>query len=209
MGKAGATGPGIFPTGRSAIRTIEQVLFGIGLLILFWCAWRSAEARVYQASHEARFEEHRSPGSPDETVAPTKRTAIREGEALGRIEIPRIGLAAVVAEGEKEATLRLAVGHIPGTALPGENGNVGLAGHRDGFFRPLARIRLHDEIRLTVEGGRSFLYRVDSTAVVAPSDVSVLAPGSGDSLTLVTCYPFGYIGPAPRRFVVRALRLPI
>jgi sortase A len=191
------------------MRTIERVLFGIGSLILFWCAWRSAEARVYQASHEARFEERRFPASPDESLSPSPSTRVREGEALGRIEIPRIGLTAVIAEGEKEATLRLAVGHITGTALPGENGNVGLAGHRDGFFRPLARIRLHDEIRLTVERGRSFLYRVESTSVVDPSDVSVLARGPEDSLTLVTCYPFGYIGPAPRRFVVRATRLPV
>jgi len=191
------------------MKTLERVLFGIGSLIFFWCAWRSAEARVYQASHEARFEERRSAEGPIDSPAPARTKRVREGGALGRIEIPRIGLAAVIAEGERETTLRLALGHIAGTALPGENGNVGLAGHRDGFFRPLARIRLHDEIRLTVERGRSILYRVDSTSVVDPSDVSVLARGPDDSLTLVTCYPFGYIGPAPRRFVVRATRLSI
>jgi len=187
------------------VKSIERILFGLGFLILFWCAWRSTEARVYQATHEARFEERPKPAGRGE--APPRRAPLREGEALGRIEIPRLGLAAVIAEGEGESTLRLAVGHIPGTALPGEDGNVGLAGHRDGFFRPLARIRLHDEIRLTVERGRSFVYRVESTAVVDATDVSVLAPQSEDCLTLVTCYPFGYIGPAPRRFVVRARRL--
>jgi len=191
------------------MKTLERVLFGIGSLILFWCAWRSAEARVYQASHRASFEKLRSPAIPGEAFTPPLAARAREGGALGRLEIPRIGLAAVIAEGEDEATLRLAVGHIPGTPLPGENGNVGLAGHRDGFFRPLARIRLRDEIRLTVEHGRSFLYRVESTSVVDPSDMSVLAPGKEDSLTLITCYPFGYIGPAPKRFVVRARRLPV
>ena len=123
---------------------------------------------------------------------------------MGRIEIPRLGVSAVIAEGEREATLRLAVGHIPGTAFPGERGNVGLAAHRDSFFRPLSRIRLQDEIRLTGDGGASALYRVDSILVVEPADVSVLRPGPHPSVTLVTCYPFHYVGAAPKRFVVRA-----
>jgi sortase A len=133
---------------------------------------------------------------------------IPEGSAIGRIEIPRIGVSAVIAEGEESATLRLAVGHIPGTALPGRNGNIGLAGHRDSFFRPLGRIRLQDEVRLTVEGGDVSVYRVDSIAVVDPANVGVLEPGPVSSVTLVTCFPFGYLGPAPRRFVVRARRVP-
>ena len=190
-------------------RSVERILFGIGFLLLFWCAWRATEARLYQASQQARFEKPRRQESPVPSLPASLPAAIPEGTAIGRIEIPRIGMAAIIAEGEGDSTLRHAVGHIPGTALPGGIGNVGLAGHRDSFFRPLARIRLQDEVRLTIEGGVAFVYRVDSTAVVDPADVSVLEPGTGSSVTLVTCFPFGFLGPAPRRFVVRARRVPI
>jgi sortase A len=118
-------------------------------------------------------------------------------------------MSAIIAEGDGEATLRIAVGHIPGTAFPGRGGNVGLAGHRDTFFRALSRIRVHDEIRIAGEGGVAIVYRVASTAVVEPSDVSVLESGPLPSLTLVTCYPFHYVGAAPKRFVVKATRISI
>jgi sortase A len=122
---------------------------------------------------------------------------------LGRIEIPRIGVTAIVREGVDDSTLAIAVGHISGTARPGERGNMALAGHRDSFFRPLRDIRLHDTIRIvTVE--QSFEYVVDSTEVVGPEDTRVLDPTGDTVLTLVTCYPFTYVGHAPNRFIVRA-----
>ncbi len=122
---------------------------------------------------------------------------------LGRIEIPRIGVAAIVREGVDDSTLAIAVGHIPGTARPGERGNMALAGHRDSFFRELRDIRLQDTIRIvTVE--QSFEYVVDSTEIVGPEDTRVLDPTGGTVLTLVTCYPFTYVGHAPKRFIVRA-----
>ena len=95
------------------------------------------------------------------------------------------------------------MGYIPGTALPGEAGNVGLAGHRDTFFRQLRDIRPDDEIRVATPDG-IFSYRVERTLIVNPTDVWVLDPTSTATLTLVTCYPFTYIGSAPQRFIVRA-----
>jgi sortase A len=122
---------------------------------------------------------------------------------LGRIEISTIGLEAMILEGADARTLRRAVGHIPGTPLPGQQGNVAITGHRDTFFRPLHHIRKDDEITLTTLNG-SFRYRVDSTQVVEPEDTEVLADSDDAVLTLVTCYPFYLVGPAPKRFIVRA-----
>ncbi len=122
---------------------------------------------------------------------------------IGRVEIPRLGVSVVVRAGSDARTLQLAVGHIGGTALPGESGNVGLAGHRDTFFRRLQDIRPDDEIRVATPHG-VFTYRVERTVVVQPEDVWVLDPTDAPSLTLVTCYPFTYLGSAPQRFIVRA-----
>lgn len=122
---------------------------------------------------------------------------------MGRIEIPRLGISAVVRAGSDARTLQLAVGHIPGTALPGETGNVGLAAHRDTFFRRLKDIRPDDIVRVVTPEG-TFEYRVQRTNVVNPEDVWVLDPTEQPVLTLVTCYPFTYVGSAPQRFIVRA-----
>jgi sortase A len=122
---------------------------------------------------------------------------------LAQILIPRIGLSAVVLEGDDDRTLRLGPGHIAGTAIPGQAGNIAIAGHRDTFFRPLRKVRVGDEITLVAHGGR-LRYRVTSLRVVSPDDVSILDPTVRSSLTLVTCYPFWVLGPAPDRFIVRA-----
>jgi sortase A len=127
---------------------------------------------------------------------------------LGRIEIPRLGLKAMILEGVSQRTLALALGHIPGTALPGSKGNVGIAGHRDTFFRSLAGIHQNDDIVVTTRDG-SYRYHVDSCAVVGPRDTRVLEDSQQPSLTLVTCYPFRYLGPAPERFIVHAVRAPL
>lgn len=109
----------------------------------------------------------------------------------------------MVAEGADDSTLLRAVGHIPGTAWPGQPGNIGLAGHRDTFFRSLGEVRPGDSIRIETLSG-SFVYRVRWKRVVTPRTVSVLQAGTVPSLTLVTCYPFHYVGAAPLRFAVRA-----
>lgn len=130
-----------------------------------------------------------------------------EGELIGRIKVPRVGVSAIVMEGVGKRTLRRGAGHIPSTALPSaDGGNVGIAAHRDSFFRGLKDIREDDTIELTTLEG-TFRYEVEWTKIVKPDDVSVLAPTGDASLTLVTCYPFYYVGSAPKRFIVRARRV--
>jgi sortase A len=126
---------------------------------------------------------------------------------VGRMEIPRLGISVIVAEGTSEATLRRAAGHIAGTKLPGRSGNVGIAGHRDTLFRPLRNVQQGDLITLTTLQG-AFHYVVLSTQIVARSDVGVLNSDGREILTLVTCHPFYFVGPAPDRFIVRAERIP-
>lgn len=126
---------------------------------------------------------------------------------IGRLEIPNLHLTAMVREGADAGTLRRAVGHIPGTALPGGTGNVGLAGHRDTFFRALRNIQINDAIELQTENG-TYRYAVESTNIVGPRDIRVLESSGSGSLTLVTCYPFYYVGSAPKRFIVSAALAP-
>ncbi|MGA2589115.1 MAG: class D sortase [Bryobacteraceae bacterium] len=137
----------------------------------------------------------RKSGSSPKLLSPTA--------LIGRLSVPRLHLSAMVREGIDRRTLRLAIGHIPATALPGQAGNVGVAGHRDTFFRGLRDLRTGDEIQFSTLSG-DFKYEVESLTVVEPDDVGVLAPSSDNVLTLVTCYPFYYVGAAPNRFVVRA-----
>src|SRR5262249_23621796 len=133
---------------------------------------------------------------------------VENGQVLGRFTIPRLGLSSMVREGDDETTLSLALGHIPGTALPGQKGNVGVAGHRDPVFRALRQIQKDDVIQFETLQGTHF-YEVDSTRIVQPDDVAVLKPGKAPSLTLVTCYPFYYVGSAPERFIVSAHEVPV
>ena len=143
--------------------------------------------------------------APQVTMARDLPEVARDG-LIGRVEIPRLRLSVALAEGAGTATLRKAAGHIEGTAFPGDPGNVGIAGHRDTFFRPLRRIRPNDLIVIDTLRGR-YRYRVLSTTIVRPRDVGVLAPTPRQELTVVTCYPFYYIGSAPYRFIVRAERV--
>jgi sortase A len=125
---------------------------------------------------------------------------------VARLEIPRLNLSVTILEGVSDATLDLAPGHVPKTALPGTTGNVGIAAHRHTHFRPLKGIRNGDVIRVrTLEG--DFEYTVEWTRVVKPQAVEVLAPTDAPSLTLITCYPFNYVGSAPTRLIVRARQL--
>ncbi len=144
-------------------------------------------------------------GVPKPEPLPPERPPLPE-MLLGRLRIPRLHLAAMVREGADSGTLRRAIGHIPGTALPGRAGNVGLAGHRDTFFRALRNIEKDDTIDFETDSG-TFRYAVQSTQIVSPRDVSVLRAAGGRTLTLVTCYPFYYVGSAPKRFIVRAVQV--
>ena len=141
-----------------------------------------------------------------EEFSRTDRDHLAEGDLVGRIKIPRVGVSAIVLHGVGKKTLRRGVGHIPGTALPEHGGNVGLAGHRDSFFRGLKDIRTDDRIEVTTPEG-TFEYRVEWTKIVRPSETQVLEEEGAPSLTLVTCFPFYYVGSAPKRFIVRARRV--
>ncbi len=145
-------------------------------------------------------------GASEAAASPREPEGVLDPDVIGRIEIPRLRLAAIVREGDDEETLDRAVGYIPGTALPGRGGNTALAGHRDTFFRPLRRIKVDDRIRLVVPP-HTYEYRVESTRVVEPDAIDVLESTGSEELTLLTCYPFRFIGPAPQRFVVKATRV--
>ena len=129
--------------------------------------------------------------------------ALKEGDLLGRIQIPRLGMEVAILEGTTSHTLQLGAGHILGTALPGEDGNIGIAGHRDTYFRNLRNIRDEDEIQIQTSTGR-VSYKVDSIQIVAPGDTGILSRTTKSTVTLVTCYPFRFIGAAPERYVVHA-----
>src|SRR5262245_28167649 len=132
-------------------------------------------------------------------------TTVQEGSPIGIIEIPRLSLSSVVLEGDDTAALLFGVGHLSDTPLPWHGGNTVFAAHRDTFFRPLAHIRKSDVIRFSTADA-SFEYVVTELKVVEPTAVDVLEPTSAATLTLITCFPFDYIGPAPQRFIVRAER---
>ena len=142
------------------------------------------------------------PGPASPADAPPPPSLAVPG-ALGELSVPRLGLSWAVAEGVAAGTLRRAPGWIPGTARPGSPGNVGIAGHRDRHFRRLEEVAVGDELVLGTPAGPR-RYRVDWVRVVSPGETGVLAPTGADSLTLVTCFPFRWVGPAPERFVVRA-----
>ncbi len=200
----------------------RALFFLIGLLSLGYVGFSVLDARRYQTDQYSRFEValkrlRPSAGTEDRVrssqipntaaeIGIVDPATVLAGDPLGRIEIDAIGLATMIQEGVDDTTLRRSVGHIPGTPLPGQRGNVALAGHRDTFFKGLREIRKQDEIVLTTLGG-SFRYRVDSLKVVRPEETGVLADDGRDVLTLVTCYPFRFVGSAPERFIVRASRI--
>jgi sortase A len=189
---------------RNKRRRIARVLRAFEVLLLliavvsigFYAGVRLAAARE-QSSLSHELDRLTRPGSGSEKSARVSRNLV------WRIEVPRVSLSAVAREGVDARTLRGAVGHIPGTALPGEHGNAGFAAHRDTFFGPLKSVRKGDEVIVTTALG-VYRYTVTGTRIVEPEDLTVLDPTSEALLTLVTCYPFDYIGSAPQRFVVRA-----
>jgi len=176
------------------------ILFVFGILALGFCALAYFEAVFWQAYETRQFERN--------LTAPALARPAPESTAVSRLEIPRLGISVMLNEGVQSRTLLIGAGHIPGTASAGDRGNVVIAAHRDTFFRELRKIRRDDTILLdTLQG--SYEYSVEWIRVVKPSDREVLASSERPVLTLVTCYPFYYVGPAPERFIVRARRVSI
>jgi sortase A len=182
----------------------------VGVLALGYSGFVILDSKIYQAIQTHRFQNKLDNTrllvgiAGGVTYLPA---GLAEGTALGRIDIARLGVKAMIMEGTEDRTLDRAVGHIRGTPMPGSNGNTVIAGHRDTFFRPLRNIRHNDEIILSTLNG-STRYLVDSTQLVAPEDTEVLNNSGSTTLTLVTCYPFYFLGEAPKRFIVRAHKAP-
>ena len=192
------------------MRLLGNIFAAVALLALGYWTVEFVSARFYQVREMRRFSgkqrgEPGHEGTACRSKSPTtaERPYPSTGSAVAMLAIPRLGLSEMVVEGAEEHELKLGPGHIRGTSLPGDGGNVGVAGHRDTFFRPLRLIRGNDTIKVIVEE-REYEYRVTSTEIVEPDDIQVLYPTGHETLTLVTCYPFDFVGAAPKRFVVRA-----
>jgi sortase A len=192
---------------RDTARRASRVLLAVGVLLLAYAAYVLIDARLYQTRELKRLEHDRQVvDTAARMPVPSRHTAVLppvDGASIGEIRIRRLGVSVVVVQGESEAILQRAVGHLARTALPGNQGNVVLAGHRDTFFRPLKDIREGDRITLKTPE-HDFEYVVESTSIVNPADVAVIEPSGGHTLTLITCFPFYYVGPAPYRFIVVA-----
>ena len=180
------------------LRVIEYICWSAGTILLAYVGlsfWSSARFQQSETTHLKALQ-----------LAPVAQHPLHPGDLLGKISVPRLGVSAIVAEGVDDKTLRHAVGHFPESSFPDQGGNVALAGHRDTFFRGLANIRVNDTIIFETPGG-NFKYEVIHTAVVGPQHTELVRSSSPADLTLVTCFPFHYIGSAPKRFIVQAVRI--
>ncbi len=198
----------------AALRACERGFAGAGALLLVCYALACAHAAWFQSRQQRGFEralaevaqaQHDRSEWSSERIRQFEAAGGALPEALARLDVPDAGLSVMVLEGTDPWTLNRAVGRIEGTARPGEDGNIGIAGHRDGFFRGLRHLEIGDPLLLTTLEGVAH-YEVVELSVVSPVDVEVLGATDEPTLTLVTCYPFYYVGDAPERFVVRAQR---
>lgn len=213
-------------TGKSIMRrwtrTVEWLLLLVGLLLVGVYVGARIHRSVLSHAEVERFKDQvlvrkelvagteTAGKKPDFSLWSEKRIrayqeslATHFAPALALLRIPKIDLEVPILEGTDDLSLNRAVGHIAGTPKPGENGNVGIAGHRDGFFRGLKDVSTGDTIEIVTEDNVN-QYVIDEITVVDPTNVSVLAPRAKPSITLVTCYPFYFIGSAPQRYIVRA-----
>jgi len=194
-------------TGKTR-RWIEALLLLAGAIAVGIWGWSYARRALYQTWGNLVLN-RRIDNPPAKTAPPSAASQakapppIQSGALIGRLAIPRLNMRAVVREGAGRDTLDVALGHIPGTALPGQPGNAGIAGHRDTLFRGLRKIEKDDVIEFQTPAG-SYNYKVESTGIVKPDDVAVLHASKYPEMTLVTCYPFYYVGSAPDRFIVKA-----
>lgn len=180
-------------------KVIENTLLIAGLAGIGIFISSKVSEMIYQSRSNRDFEQQvQSAHTGTYRPAP-----IHKDDVVGRLTIPRLHMHDIVREGTGEGTLTVALGHIEGTAMPGQTGNVGIAGHRDTLFRALRQIVKNDLIQFQTVTD-SYDYRVDGTSIAEPQDVEVLRASSSPELTLVTCYPFNYVGSAPKRFIVKA-----
>jgi sortase A len=188
-------------TRMASLRWLERGLLVLGIALGAWCA-----AMVL----DARFVAKLPPPSPPAPAAaadgiPTGVVIPARGTWVARLDAPTVSLSATVLEGSDDDTLARGAGHIEYTPFPGQpgNGNVGIAGHRDTTFRAVRHLRAGDPLEITT-ADKVYRYLITRTFIVDPEDVYVLDPGDSPMLTLVTCYPFEFIGHAPRRYIIQA-----
>ena len=177
----------------------SALIFG-GAVVLAWYSWALHERRTAQRLAKEWLKQAAA------VHFPAPASPVRHGDVIGELEIPRLHVSVIVFEGDDRGVLGQGAGHIPGTALPFGGGNIGIAAHRDTYFRPLRMIQPNDTLTLKTPAG-ALQYSVTETKIVHPSEVGVLANAPGRDLTLVTCYPFFYVGSAPERFIVRARKI--
>jgi sortase A len=193
---------------RSGRRTVNRLACATVVIVLvagvgiFTGYWRNEQARRTVPGNAPVVTVLENQEQP---AAPQSRPRLRAGQVIGRLEIARLHVSVPIIEGADDAELKRGAGHVPSTPIPGAAGNVAIAAHRDKYFRALRNIRAHDEITLETPNG-VYHYSVRSTQIVAPTDVAVLRQTTDPELTLLTCYPFYYVGHAPKRFVVHAER---
>lgn len=179
----------------------QRAFLWLGLAAVAYAGGTAVYADITHRYRSSAFDAYRAATAP---VGTTERAAdLRKGDTMGRLEIPRIGISVMILHGTEEATLTLGAGHVPGTPSPGGDGNLVVAAHRDTFFRPLEGIRPGDRIRI-VTARQTYEYVVESTETVDPEDTQVMESRGKQELTLITCYPFYFVGSAPKRFIVHA-----
>jgi len=200
-----------------ALYRVEQAAWLAGVLALVFWLVVGVSGTLGMRREMQRFASGKAAAGaprnvPDQSLwSPARVRAWEEAQRkqspppLAVLRIRRLGIEVPVLEGTDEWTLNRGVGHIEGTARPGTDGNAGIAGHRDGFFRALKDVQSGDLIDLETPIGVDH-YRIERSWIVAPEDVSVLAPTDAAAITMVTCYPFYFVGSAPQRFIVRAVR---
>jgi sortase A len=184
-------------------RIVEWLLLAVAVICLEWYGLRMYEIHRRQAAASAAVERSLSnPPPADEENLST----IPPSGLIGRLEIPRLNISAPIEAGDDNSVLDFAVGYLSDTPLPWQPGNSAFAAHRDRLFRPLERIRVGDDIQLSTIHG-NLRYKVSRTLIVNPEDLWVLNPSPDANLTLITCFPFQYVGHAPKRFVVQARKI--
>jgi sortase A len=200
----------------SVLRFAQRLFLLVGVAALAYAGGTVASAAIHQRYQSWKFERERMNArvlnlkvAATESIKPAtveEAVDLREGDVVGRLEIPRIDISVMVFQGIAEGTLVIGAGHVPGTPLPGGEGNVAIAAHRDTFFRKLETIRPGDGIRVATVRA-TYEYVVDSTEIVDPEDTQVMESRSRPELTLITCYPFYFVGAAPKRFIVHSREL--
>jgi sortase A len=197
-------------TRDNVLRWLEGGLLTVGIALGAWCAAVLVEARFHNTvpvGGQLTVTQTAVPVLPGD-AGDAKRHGLSApapaaGTLLGRLEAPSVHMSTSVLEGSDDGTLSRGAGHIEDTPFPGQPGNIGIAGHRDTVFRPLRNIKVGDPLNLTT-ADRTYRYRISKTLIVGPDDVYVLDPTEQPTLTLVTCYPFEFIGHAPKRFIIQA-----